>query len=73
MEPFSPGARPGPGPHREGGMDRAVQRAYVTESVYQVDLQKSTPPQILQLILYDYRCKKKIDRFVEELTSAKRL
>ena len=48
-------------------------RAYLTESIYEVVLQKWIPPQIRQRILHDYRNKELVDGFVRELTFAKRL
>ena len=46
---------------------------YLTQSVFQVVLQKSIPTQIRQLILYIRNSKGWVDRFVRGLTSAKRL
>ena len=46
---------------------------YRTQSVFDVVLQKATPTQIRQLILYIGNSEGKVDRFVGELTSAKRL
>ena len=46
---------------------------YLTESVHTVVLQKSTPAQIHQLILYVNTYKGYSDGFVRELTFAKRL
>ena len=47
--------------------------ACLTQNVYNVVLQKSTPPQIRQLILYCYEYNEDVDGFVEELNFAKRL
>ena len=46
---------------------------YLTESFFQVVLQKSTPLQIRQLILYHFLLKKYADGFVWIFFSAKRL
>ena len=48
-------------------------RTDLTESVYKVVLQKSTPPQIRQLILYYYKHTEYVDGFEWELTFVKRL
>ena len=48
-------------------------RPYLTESVYQVVLQKSIPAQIRQLILYISNSKGYVDGFVGGVTSAKQL
>ena len=47
-------------------------RVYLTQSVFKVVLQKSTPPQLRQGTLY-YQYKGYVDGFVAELASARRL
>jgi len=51
------------------GLAIRVQGFYLTQSVFKFVLQKSTPPQIRQLILYYHY----VDEFEWELTFAKRL
>ena len=46
---------------------------YLTESVFKIVLQKSTPAQIRQLILYISNNNGLVDRFVGEFTFQKRL
>ena len=53
---------------RKGGIG-----SYLTQSVYQVVLQKSIPTKIRPLILYINNSKGYVDGFVGKLTSAKRL
>ena len=48
-------------------------RAYLTQSIFQVVLQKSIPTQICQFVLYICDCKGQVDVFVGGVTSAKRL
>jgi len=48
-------------------------RIDITESLYNVGSQKSTPAQIRQLILYYCQYQEQADRFMRELTFAKRL
>jgi len=50
-----------------------VYKVYLTQSVFEVVLQKSIPTQICQLILYISKSKGYVDGFVGQLTSAKRL
>ena len=45
---------------------------YLTQNIFKFAFEKSTPPQIRQLILYYYSYKEQADRFVRELTFAKR-
>ena len=45
-------------------------RPYLTQSGLNVVFQKSTPPQIRQLILYYYQYKEQVGIFVWELTFA---
>ena len=45
----------------------------LTESVFNVVLQKSIPTQIRKLILYISMSEERVDEFMRELTSAKRL
>ena len=46
---------------------------YLTSSVFKVVWQKSNSPQIRQLILYFHSYEEQVDKFVWELTFAKRL
>ena len=48
------------------------EHSYLKQSVFEVVLQKSTPTQICQLVLHYYWFKASADRFVWELTFAKR-
>ena len=52
---------------------RNITHAYLTLNVFKVVLQKSTPPQICQLILHIGDSKGQVDEFVCELALAKRL
>ena len=45
---------------------------YLTQSVFEVVLQKPTPSQIRQLILYHYYYKEYVEEFLRELTFAQR-
>ena len=67
----TPNRPPPPLPHDQQAPDgRGV---YLTQSVFKVVLQKSTPPQTCQLILYHYVHKEQGNSFVSGLTFAKRL
>ena len=59
---------------KDSGITKSLRsnRIYLTESVYKVVLQKSIPPPIRQLILHISNNEGQIDRFVRELTFAKR-
>ena len=52
---------------------RERQGAYLTQSIFKDVLQKSSPAQIRQLILYNSNIEGSVDEFVRELTFAKRL
>ena len=52
-------------------METPETEVYPREGVYKVALQKSIPPQIRQLIVFYYKDKEFVDRFVRELTCAK--
>ena len=54
-------------------MDEEQMKVYLTQSVFEVVLQKSILTQIRQLILYMSNSKGQVDGFVGKLTSAKRL
>ena len=51
----------------------ASRQPHLTHGVYTVVLQKSSPPQIRQLILYYHRYKEYVDGFVWGLTFAKQI
>ena len=67
--------RAGPSPWRSppGILARIECIPYLTESVYEVVLEKSIPTQIRQLVLYIRNDKGYVDGFVWELPFAKRL
>ena len=52
-------------------METPETEVYPREGVYKVASPKSIPPQIRQLIVFYYKDKELVDRFVRELTCAK--
>ena len=58
---------------KSGAKPQSCWRSYLTDSVYQLVLQKSIPIQLRQLILHISNSEGQSDGFVRELISAKRL
>ena len=67
------GARVAVGAPVDGVASGCIQHSYLTQSVFKAVSQKATPPQIRQRILHISNSNGEVDRFLEELTSAKQL